>query len=498
MQEVTGAETTAAAGAAIEARDFSFAYPGAAAPVLAGIDWRVEPGEFQLLVGSTGCGKTTLMRCAVPSLAPAGERTGSLEASGFVGYVDQNPANQVVCDTVWHELAFGLENMGVPQAQMRRRVAEVAHFFGIAPWFRRRCDELSGGQQQIVVLAAALALRPSVLLLDEPTSQLDPVAEKNFAHALFRVNRELGITVVVCTHAPEAMAEYATSAVRLGATGLEPAELDEFRGEGLDGVCGRGTGAGPAGAVGAATPAVRLDSVFARYSRAGDWILRGFDLSCGPGGIHALVGSNGCGKSTLLKVIAGVLKPERGRVDNRLRASQALLPQNPKALLVCDSVAEELREWQKSCGYTEADIEAAMAEFGLVGMDERHPYDLSGGQQQLLAFAKLALTRPKLLLLDEPTKGLDPAAEVILARAMRRLARDGVTLVVSSHDLALVALLADTVTLVFDGESACDETAAEFFDGNIFYRPLKTGFARRWLAEEAAEATPAAAAGEGA
>ena len=213
-------------------------------------------------------------------------------------------------------------------------------------------------------------------------------------------------------------------------------------------------------------------------------MLRGFDLSCGPGGIHALVGGNGCGKSTLLKVIAGVLKPERGRVANSLRGSQALLPQNPKALLVCDSVAEELREWQKSCGYTDADIAQAMDEFGLVGMDERHPYDLSGGQQQLLAFAKLALTRPRLLLLDEPTKGLDPAAEVILARAMRRLAQDGVTLVVSSHDLALVALLADTVTLVFDGESACDESASEFFDGNIFYRPVKTGFARRWLAQE--------------
>lgn len=476
----------AVTGAAIEARDFSFAYPGAGAPVLKDIKWRVEPGEFQLLVGSTGCGKTTLMRCAVPSLAPAGERGGSLECPGFVGYVDQNPANQVVCDTVWHELAFGLENQGVPQAQMRRRVAEVAHFFGIAPWFRRRTDELSGGQQQIVVLAAALALRPSVLLLDEPTSQLDPVAEKNFAHALFRVNRELGITVVVCTHAPEAMAEYATSAVRLGPDGLVPACLDDFRGENLNGVCGRGTGAAPAvgAAPGAAAPAVRLDGVFARYSRAGDWVLRGFDLSCGPGGIHALVGGNGCGKSTLLKVIAGVLKPERGRVVNNLRGSQALLPQNPKALLVCDSVAEELREWQKSCGYTDADIARAMDEFGLVGMDERHPYDLSGGQQQLLAFAKLALTRPRLLLLDEPTKGLDPAAEVILARAMRRLAQDGVTLVVSSHDLALVALLADTVTLVFDGESACDESASEFFDGNIFYRPVKTGFARRWLAQE--------------
>ncbi len=479
MQEVTDL-------AAIEARDFSFAYPGAKKLVLKGIDWRVGQGEFQLLVGSTGCGKTTLMRCAVPSLAPVGERSGSLECQGFVGYVDQSPANQLVCDTVWHELAFGLENQGTPQAQMRRRVAEVAHFFGIAPWFHRRTDELSGGQQQIVVLAAALALQPSVLLLDEPTSQLDPVAEKNFAHALFRVNRELGITVVVCTHAPEAMAEYATSAVRLTAEGLVEERVEDYRGEVL-----KGAGRGTAGAPGAATPAgakpaVRLDSVFARYSRQGSWILRGFDLECAPGKIHALVGGNGCGKSTLLKVIAGVLKPERGRVENSLRGCQALLPQNPKALLVCDSVDEELREWQKSCGYTQADIERAMAEFGLVGLGPRHPYDLSGGQQQLLAFAKLALTRPKLLLLDEPTKGLDPNAEMVLARAMRRLAQDGVTLVVSSHDLALVALLADTVTLVFDGESACDEPAAEFFDGNIFYRPTLSGFARKWLAEEGA------------
>ncbi len=472
------------------ARGFAFSYPGAEKPVFCGVDWRVAAGEFQLLVGATGCGKTTLLRCAVPALAPTGAREGSLERSGFVGYVDQSPANQLVCDTVWHELAFGLENRGVPQAQMRRRVAEVAHFFGIEPWFHRRCDELSGGQQQIVVLASALALRPSVLLLDEPTSQLDPVAEKTFAHALFRVSRELGITVVVATHAPETLVEYATSAVRLGPAGLEERPLCEFGREvlgdvALVGAAGR-AGAGTAGGSGAADgekPVVTLDGVFARYSRQTDWVLRGFDFTAAAGSIHALVGGNGSGKSTLLKVVAGVLRPERGRVDNRLRASQALLPQNPKALFVCDSVAEELREWQKACGYSEAQIAQVQAEFGLEGLDARHPYDLSGGQQQLLAFAKLALTKPRLWLMDEPTKGLDAEAALVVARAMRRLADGGATLIVATHDLTCAALLANTVTLIFDGESACDEPAAEFFEGNIFYQPVKNAFARRWLTE---------------
>lgn len=483
------------------AKDFAFSYPGAEKPVFSGVDWHVAAGEFQLLVGATGCGKTTLLRCAVPALAPAGSREGSLECSGFVGYVDQSPANQLVCDTVWHELAFGLENRGVPQAQMRRRVAEVAHFFGIEPWFHRRCDELSGGQQQIVVLASALALRPSVLLLDEPTSQLDPVAEKTFAHALFRVSRELGITVVVATHAPETLVEYATSAVRLGPAGLEERPLSEFRREVLGDVArvgagGRGAAGGAAGrAAGGEKPVVTLDGVFARYSRQSDWVLRGFDFTAAAGSIHALVGGNGSGKSTLLKVVAGVLRPERGRVDNRLRASQALLPQNPKALFVCDSVAEELREWQKACGYSEAQIAQVQAEFGLEGLDTRHPYDLSGGQQQLLAFAKLALTKPRLWLMDEPTKGLDAEAALVVARAVRRLADGGATLIVATHDLTCAALLANTVTLIFDGESACDEPAAEFFEGNIFYQPVKNAFARRWLAEGPGEAT-ALAAGE--
>lgn len=231
---------------AIEAKSFEFAYPPSEDPQTARasigpLDWHVPQGAFQLLVGATGSGKTTLLRNCKPSIAPHGECAGELavfgqlasqlddrQSASLVGYVSQNSENQIVCDTVWHEVAFGLENLGTPQDAMRRRVAEVAHFFGIEPWFRRQVSELSGGQRQIVTLASALALRPSPLLLDEPTAQLDPVAEKTFLHVLFRINRELGITVVVSTHNPEAMADYATEAVCMDGGRLRPIPLSEF------------------------------------------------------------------------------------------------------------------------------------------------------------------------------------------------------------------------------------------------------------------------------
>lgn len=213
---------------AIEARSLSFAYPGADAAVLEGLDWSVPQGAFALLVGGTGSGKSTLLSLLKPEIAPAGERTGDARVLGEnvadmdvrasaerVGYVFQDPENQIVCETVWHEMAFGLENLGMSRDEMRRRVAETSYFFGLEDWLHRDTDTLSGGRKQLLSLAAVLALRPRVLLLDEPTSQLDPVAEKNFLHALFRVNRELGCTVVVATHQPRPMLEYATCAYRI-------------------------------------------------------------------------------------------------------------------------------------------------------------------------------------------------------------------------------------------------------------------------------------------
>lgn len=216
------------AAPAIEVRGLSFAYPGVKAPVLEGLDWRVSQGAFALLVGGTGSGKSTLLSLLKPEIAPAGERTGDARVLGEnvadmdvrasaerVGYVFQDPENQIVCETVWHEMAFGLENLGLARDEMRRRVAETSYFFGLEDWLHRDTDTLSGGRKQLLSLAAVLALRPRVLLLDEPTSQLDPVAEKNFLHALFRVNRELGCTVVVATHQPRPMLEYATRAYRI-------------------------------------------------------------------------------------------------------------------------------------------------------------------------------------------------------------------------------------------------------------------------------------------
>ena len=450
---------------AIEARGFAFRYPESTASI-GPLDWTVEEGAFQLLVGATGSGKTTLLSSCKPAIAPAGERAGALrafgrpvdeldarEAAATVGYVAQSPENQIVCDSVWHELAFGLENLGVEQDEMRRRVAEVAHFFGIEPWFRRSVAELSGGQKQMTTLAGTLAMQPRLLLLDEPTAQLDPVAEKNFLHALFRVNRELGITVVVATHAPEAMAEYATDTVELrdGRMRSPLAPSERFADREVLRAAQAGRLAPGCDAAREAPPAISLRDAYVRYDRDSSWVLRGCDLDVAAGDVHAIVGGNGCGKSTLLRAAAGVLKSERGRVANRPSARQALLPQDPKALFVCDTAAEELREWQESCGYDDVAVEAALARFGLEDIAERHPLSLSGGQRQRLAIAVGILQGARVLVLDEPTSGLDFGTMGRVADEVRRARDAGACIVVVTHDYEFVCAACDQVAVLEDG-----------------------------------------------
>lgn len=230
---------------------------------------------------------------------------------------------------------------------------------------------------------------------------------------------------------------------------------------------------------------ITISDAYCRYERTSDWVLRGFDLRVAQGSIHALIGGNGCGKSTLLRVIAGVQKLDRGACVNVLAQRRALLPQDPKGLFVCDTVQEELAEWQHACGYADADVDAIAQAFGLAERLSNHPYDLSGGQQQLLALAKLLLTKPSLLLLDEPTKGLDPQTKCQVAKAIQGQACAGVTVVMATHDLPFAALVADEATMLFDGESAATQPAPAFFADNLFYRPTCDSFAKQWLENEA-------------
>lgn len=530
------------AAPAIEVRGLSFAYPGAEAPVLEGLDWRVSQGAFALLVGGTGSGKSTLLSLLKPEIAPAGTRSGELRVLGEpvadmdvrasaerVGYVFQDPENQIVCETVWHEMAFGLENLGVSRDEMRRRVAETSYFFGLEDWLHRDTDTLSGGRKQLLSLAAVLTLRPRVLLLDEPTSQLDPVAEKNFLHALFRVNRELGCTVVVATHQPRPMLEYATCAYRIeDGRVCEVADIaslghreglfsGEVPGWGASRRAKNGVFSSVSGQLGSLDPrggapgakkglksgksaefgaqiqpqddsgapsraggrrilpkmhagsATTLSEGWFRYDRVSGWVLRGLDVTFSAGAVHAIVGGNGCGKSTMLSVLAKTARLQRGRMV-RGAASAALLPQNPKALLVAETVRDELMEWASACGYDEAVARERAAQLGLDDLDARHPYDLSGGQRQLLALAKLLLIGPELLLLDEPTKGLDLTSRRIIARALCEHAQAGGTVIMATHDLDFAEQVADDVAMMFDGEIACVEPPAGFFADNVFYR----------------------------
>lgn len=455
-------------------------------PLIGPLCTEIEEGSFTLITGATGCGKTTLLRCCKPELAPNGIHTGAIkifgkdsstlsveESASTIGFVMQNPDNQLVCSEPWHELAFGLENLAVSQDAMRRRVAEIAHFFGMNSWLHQNVSNLSGGQKQLLALASALACAPCLLLLDEPTSQLDPVAAHSLAHALFRINRELGITVLATTHAPELMAPYATQ--RLG---LQNGQLKEA--------------ALPTSKVyipvaptetpvqRASEPILQVRDASFRYKRKVPFVLKGCNLTVQKGTLHAIVGGNGCGKSTLLALAAGTMRPERGRIKAPLRESQGFIPQDPKALFVCDSVAEELRDWQRACGYGDEEIDAMMRRLRLQGLENLHPYDLSGGQQQLLAFAKVLLTHPKLLLLDEVTKGLDTEAKLMVAKLCRALTAEGVTIVMATHDLPFTACAADAITMLFDGEDACTETPSEFFRNNLFYRATENDFSRAW------------------
>ena len=500
-------------------KDLSFCYAGEDSPAVSDINITVSQGDFTVLAGATGSGKSTLLRLIKRELAPRGVTTGNIDLCGApvsalsdrdaaarIGYVAQRPEEQTVTDRVWHELAFGLECLGTPPALIRRRVAEVAAFFGIEDRFDRPTSALSGGEKQLLALASVMTMQPELLLLDEPTSRLDPIAAQNFISAVRRLNRELGLTVIIAEHRLEDILPLATQVVildggRVADSGdaravaarippaspvadAMPAAVRLHRALGSTLPCplsvreGRGFIADNYGNSVRALPAtdiaekaekkpyaLEFSDVFFRYSREGADVLRGMSLRVPEGSITCLVGGNGAGKSTALAVAAGLCRHYAGKVrifgeKKQPEGCVSLLPQDVESLFLRDSVREELAD---------AHCDPAALPFELDLPAGRHPYDLSGGQRQLLALAKVISHKPRLLLLDEPTKGLDAAAKRQLTDAIRRLAAGGMTVLAVTHDTEFAADIADRCALLFRGEVVSEDEPHRFFGDSAFY-----------------------------
>ncbi|MDR3091720.1 MAG: ATP-binding cassette domain-containing protein [Clostridiales bacterium] len=535
--------------------NLTFSYPKpkpAPKPALKNINLTISAGEFIALCGPSGCGKTTLLRQLAPAVAPFGERNGRIyfegrplseltrrEQSEKIGFVAQNPENQLVTDKVWHELAFALESLGLPTPEIRLRAAETAAFFGIQNWFYRDVSELSGGQKQLLNLAAAMVAQPSVLILDEPASQLDPIAAADFLTAVGRVNRELGVTVLMTEHRLEEVFPLASRAVYMDGGEIFCAGAPSEVGAALRGAGGarfmamptpmRVCAAVPNGLdcpvtiregrdwlakmitergakplppvktpesppVRKAPPAVLLDEVWFRYEKGLPDAVKGLSLRVNAGDFLCVLGGNGTGKSTALSLICGVNKPYRGKVrifgrelkdytDGELFGGiLGVLPQNPQALFAQKTVRADLLEALSGRGLDGDEKDGRVRETArlcrLEELLEAHPGDLSGGERQRAALAKILLPRPRALLLDEPTKGLDAEFKLIFAGILRRLNERGAAVVMVSHDIEFCAEHGGVCAFFFDGGILSAGTPREFFSGKSFYTTAASRMAR--------------------
>ena len=506
----------------VRVENLTFTYPEATSAALTAVNLSLVPGEFVTLCGKSGSGKSTLLRLLKPSVSPVGRISGvrlfegrPLDAADArteaqkIGFIGQNPSDCVVTDTVWHELAFGLESHGEPTEKIRARVAEIASYFGIADWFHKPTNTLSGGEEQLLCLASVMVKQPTLLLLDEPTAKLDPIAAHRFLQSLSRVCRELGTTVLLSEHrldealplsdrmlvmengriladssprtvakalhrqknelfaalpAPTRVAMLAEDAVhdppltvREGRLWLEKQPLDRK--------------AVPEQLLPEAPKTVlQAKNLYFRYQKDASDVLHDFSISLHEGELYALLGANGVGKSTALSVLCGKNKPFHGTLRLSDGKKAAILPQEPTDLFFGKCVREDLLA---VCDAKDAESGKRYDElvrfFGLETLLERHPYDLSGGERQKAALAKLLLSGAEVLLLDEPTKGLDAPFKKTLAALFEALKQRGVSLLVVSHDLEFCAVAADRCGLFFDGGIVSENTAHRFFADNRTY-----------------------------
>ena len=518
-------------------QDVSFSYPEQTKKALCNISFSVNQGEFLILCGPSGCGKSTLLRHLKTCLAPHGVFTGEIlfkgkplseagerEQAQEIGFVLQSPENQVVTDKVWHELAFGLESLGFDTPTIRRKVAEVAAFFGIENWFYKNVNELSGGQKQLLSLASVMAMGPKILVLDEPTAQLDPIAAADFFALLGKINREMGITIILTEHRLEEVFPFATRIIVMEEGRMICDDVPDQVGHHLrDKNSGMFLAMPPAMRVWAGVETelscpvtvrdgsdfltkfhrekeflplkekqergyedqsvLQCEELWFRYEKDLPDVVKGFSLTLRKGEFYAILGGNGAGKTSTLKVISGLREAYRGTV--KTIGKVGMLPQNPQALFVKRTVREDLYEVLHDSKMSKTEKEEQVARVvklcDLTEFLDRHPYDISGGEQQRCALAKVLLMGPDLLLLDEPTKGFDAEFKAAFARIMNHLTRQGVTILMVSHDVVFCAEYAHRCGLFFDGNIVAEGTPREFFSGNNFYTTPANRMARHLI-----------------
>lgn len=526
--------------------DLSFTYAGADKKAIENVSFSVNKGEFVLLCGQSGCGKTTLMRLVKKQAAPSGEKQGKIfvfekdsetldlrESAEKIGYVLQDPDKQIVCDKVWHELAFGLENLGENSDVIRRRTAEMASYFGIEKWFHKKTSELSGGQKQLLNLASIMVMHPEILILDEPTAQLDPIAASDFLNTLKKINTELGLTVILIEHRleevfsaadkvavmengklisftkPEDTAREMKNSNHPMLLGL-PAAVRVFNAFDFDEKCPLDVRHGRDFLVSHFEKCeneekeyvhneeikVELENVYFRYERNLPDVLAGLNLTVYKNEIFCILGGNGCGKTTALNVISGLKKAYRGKViidgmnikkysgNSLYRNKLAFLPQDVLSVFIKDNVREDFKDILKILGETDIEekIVSASRRTGCEHLLDRHPYDLSGGEAQKCALAKMLLLSPEILLLDEPTKGLDAYAKNEAGELLRKLKQDGLTVITVTHDTEFAACFADRCTLFFDCFALKADTPEKFFGENMFYTTAANRMSRELFA----------------
>lgn len=534
-----------------------FSYPNQLKKALNNINFSIDEGDFVLICGESGCGKSTLLRHLKPELSPHGQVSGDIyyysqkindysskQLASEIGYVLQNPDSQIVTDKVWHELAFGLENMGLDTQSIRLRVAEMASFFGIQGWFRKNVNDLSGGQKQLLNLASIMAMQPKILILDEPTSQLDPIAAKDFIDTLVRINKELSTTIIMTEHNLEDIYSVCDKVIvmedgkvicndtnykvvdilsrdknhkmvkslptpskiynqlngYLEGASKSPLTVKDCRqwlNDSMDEVT--------------ITKlddteteinidekdreiAIELKDVYFQYNKISEPTIRDLSFKVYKGEIYSILGGNGTGKSTTLSLVARQRKPQRGKIFiNNIEMKKynnkslyennlALLPQNPQSLFVFETVREDLEEvlilQNKDREYIDKEVKRVSKLLDIEHLLEHHPYDLSGGELQRAGMAKVMLLNPKIILLDEPTKGLDAYCKEEIGKMLMKLRDMGVTIVVVSHDIEFSARYSDRCAMFFDGSIVSEGTPKEFFLGNNFYTTVSNRIAR--------------------